>query len=179
MSLLNATNQLFRNIDRGQYKIVVLIDLHKAFDTVNHNILLCKLWHYGIRGTELRWFKSYLSHRHQYLICSHASDSTLVTNSIPQGSSLGPLLFLVYINNLPNVVHYSQTGMYADDTGLYTAGLSLLEMETSLNKDLSRFCSWLHANKLSINAVKSKFMLISSLHSVNKFCKQIFQMFPN
>ena len=168
-SLLNATNQLFLNIDRGQYNVAVFIDLRKAFDTVNHNILLCKLWHYGIRGTELRWFKSYLSHRHQYCsVSGHASDFTLVTNGIPQGSSLGPLLFLVYVNDLPNAVHYSQTGMYADDTGLYAAGFSISEIETSLNKDLSRLCLWLHANKLSINSVKSKFMLIASPHSVSK-----------
>ena len=76
-SLLNATNQLFLNIDRGQYNVAVFIDLRKAFDTVNHNILLCKLWHYGIRGTELRWFKSYLSHRHQYCsVSGHASEFT-------------------------------------------------------------------------------------------------------
>ena len=103
-SLLNTTNQLFLNIDRGQYNTAVFIDLRKAFDTVSHNILLCKLWHYGIRGTELR--------------C----------------------------------------------TGLYAAGFSISEIETSLNKDLSRLCLWLHANKLSINAVKSKFMLIASPH---------------
>ena len=168
-SLLNTTNQLFLNIDRGQYNIAVFIDLRKAFDRVNHNILLCKLWHYGIRGTELRWFKSYLSRRHQYCsISGHASKSTLVTNGIPQGSGLGPLLFLVYVNDLSNAVHYSQTGIYADDTGLYATGFSILEIEASLNKDLSRLCSWLHANKLSINAVKSKFMLIASPHSVSK-----------
>ena len=142
---------------------------HKAFDTVNHNILLCKLWHYGIRGTELRWLKSYLSHRHQYCsISDHASDSTPVTNGIPQGSSLGRLLFLVYVKDLPSAVHYNQTGMYADDTGLYAAGSSLSEIEPSLNKDLSRLCLWLHANKLSINAVESKFMLTASPQSVSK-----------
>ena len=171
-SLLNTTNQLFLNIDRGQYNIAVFIDLRKAFDTVNHNILLCKLRHYGIRGTELRWFKSYLSHRHQYCSMSgHASDSTLVTNGIPQGSSLGPPLFLVYVNDLPSAVHYSQTGIYADDTGLYATGLSLSEIETSLSKDLSRFCLWLHANKLGINPVKIKFMLIASPRSVSKLAE--------
>ena len=147
-SLLNTTNQLFLNIDRGQYNIGAFVDLRKAFDTVNHSILLCKLWHYGITGKELRWFKSYLSHRHQYCsISGRASDSTLVTKGMPQGSSLGPLLLLAYVNDLLNAVHYSQTGMYADDTGLYATRLSLSEVETSLNKDLSRLCLWLHSNK--------------------------------
>ena len=110
-----------------------------------------------------------LSHRNQYCsISGHDSDSTLVTNGIPQGSSLSPLLFLVYVNDLPSAVHYSQTGMYADDTGIYTTGFSISEIETSLNKDLSRLCLWLHANKLSISAVKSKFMLTASPRSVSK-----------
>ena len=77
----------------------------------------------------------------------YVSDSTLVTNGIPQGSSLGSLLFLVYINDLPNTVHYSQTGMYTDDTGPYATGLSISEIETSLNKPFSRLCLWPHANK--------------------------------
>ena len=81
---------------------------------------------------------------------------------------MGPLLFLVYVNDLPNAVHYSQTGMYADDTGLYAAGCSISEIKTSLNKDLSRLCLWLHANKLIINAVKSKFMFIASPCGLSK-----------
>ena len=89
----------------------------------------------------MRWFKSYLSHGHHYCsISGHDSDSTLVTNGIPHAFSLGPLLFLVYVDDLPSAVYYSQTSMYADDTGLCATGLSISKIKTSLNKDLSRFC---------------------------------------
>ena len=126
------------NIDRGQYNLAVFIDLRKAFDTVNHDILLCKLYHYGIKSTELKWFKSYLSNRRQYCsISGHDSNFSHVTTGIPQGSSLGPLLFLVYVNDLPNTVHDSLTGMYADDTGLYSTGPSISAMEETTNKDIN------------------------------------------
>ena len=92
--LLNTTNELCLNIDRAQYNLMVFIDLYKAFDTVNHDIPLCKLYHYGIKNTELKWFKSYLSNKRQYCsISSHDSNFSHVTTGIPQGTSLGPLLF--------------------------------------------------------------------------------------
>ena len=110
-SLLNTTNQLCLNIDRGKYNLAVFIDLRKAFDTVNHDILLCKLYRYGIKNTELKWFKSYLSNSRQYCsISGHDSNFSDVTTDIPQGLSLGPLLFLVYVNDLPNKIpHYVRT----------------------------------------------------------------------
>ena len=92
----------------------------------------------------------------------------LLNISTPQGSSLGPLLFLVYVNDIPNAVHDSLTGMYADDTGLYSMGPSISAMEETMNRDLSKLCCWLLANKLSINAVKSKFMVIASPHNMSK-----------
>ena len=168
-SLLNTTNQLCLNIDRDQYNLAVFIDLRKAFDTVNHDILLCKLYHYGIKSTELKWFKSYISNRRQYCsISGHDLNFSHVTTGIPQGSSLGPLLFLVYVNDLPNAVHDSLTDMYADDTGLYSTGPSISAMEETMNRDLSKMYCWLLANKLSINAVKSNFMIITSPYNMSK-----------
>ena len=140
-SLLNTTNQLCINIDRGKYNLAVFIDLRKAFDTVNHGILLCKLYHYGIENTELKWLKFYLSNRRQYcLISGHDSNFSHVTTGIPQGSILGPLLFSVDANDLPNDVHDSLTGMYADDTGLYSTGPSISAVEETMNRDLSKLC---------------------------------------
>ena len=91
-----------------------------------------------------------------------------VTTGIPQGSNLGPLLFLVDVNDLPNAVHDSLTAMYADDTGLYSTGPSISAMEETMNRDFPKLCFWLLANKLNINAVKSKFMVIASPHNMSK-----------
>ena len=118
-ALLNTTNEQFVRIDKGKYNLVVFIDLRKAFDTVNNEILLFKLSHYGVIGIELRWFKSYLSDRQQYCSLSDSnSDLALVTCGIPQRSCLGPLLFLIYINDIHCATQNSKTEiyMYTDDT---------------------------------------------------------------
>ena len=168
-SLLNTTNQLCLNIDRSQYNIVVFIDLHKAIDTVNSDILLCKLYHYGIKNTEMKWFKSYLSNRRQCCsIPGHDSKFSCVTTGILQGSSLSPLLFLVYVNDLPNAVRDSLTGMYANDTSLYSTGPSISAMEETMYRDLLKLFFWLLANKLSTNTVKIKFMVIAPPYNMSK-----------
>ena len=96
---------------------VVFLDLKKAFDTVDHNILISNLSAYGIRGTSIEWFKSYLSERkHKYFLNGSLSSNRVLSCGIPQGTILGPLLFLLYINDLPNCLMHSQARIYADDT---------------------------------------------------------------
>ena len=118
-ALLEATDSWSLNIDRGFVNAVVFLDLEKAFDTVNHNILLSKLQFYGVRGPTLKWFCSYLKNRTQTcLINCNKTSERLLRCDVPQGTILGPLLFQLYINGLPNCLHYSQPRMYADDTSI-------------------------------------------------------------
>jgi len=162
-ALLEATDSWAMNIDRGLVNTVVFLDLKKAFDTVDHNILLKKLQYYGIRSSCHEWFTSYLNNRTQtcQINCS-VSTSKLVKCGVPHGTILGPLLFLLYINDLPNCLYFSQPRMYADDTSLTFSSADLNCISDGLNYDLDGVFIWLSANKLTLNLTKTEFMLVAS-----------------
>lgn len=169
VALLDATTEWLKNMDQGRLNSVVFLDLAKAFDTVNHDILLDKLRYYGISPQSLTWFKSYLCNRFQ--ICKVngcLSSSRVIKCGVPQGSILGPLMFLVYINDLPRCMQHSTVRMYADDTNITTTGASLQEIAYLANQDLKNVNEWLKANKLNINATKTEHMFIGSDHSLAK-----------
>ena len=143
----------------------IYIDLSKAFDTLNYDILMSKLENYGITGKENDLLRSYLTGRSQYVeVNGHQSSHLEMSTGIPQGSVLGPLLFLIYINDLPNASNIFDMLMYADDTTLFCNMTDTIKVDV-INEELSKICDWLGANKLSLNIVKTKYILY---HSINK-----------
>ena len=114
-----------------------------------------KLDHYGIRGTALQWFHSYLSNRKQFV--SHNGESSKLQSincGVPQGSVLGPLLFLLYINDLPNFSNILQFYLFADDTNIYYEADTLVNLELTINRELKKLHTWLIVNRLSLNIDK-------------------------
>ena len=164
-ALINLTELIRSNIDKGLYSCGVFIDLQKAFDTVDHEILLSKLHHYGVRGISNQWFRSYLTNRKQFVsIAGIDSMKRTVNHGVPQGSVLGPILFLIYINDLHHALQNCQTNLFADDTCLLSSDSNLQSLETKVNSDLSRLSSWLRANKISLNVMKTEVLLFRSKH---------------
>lgn len=161
-ALLEYTDKAYKTLDAGDSFLTVFIDFSKAFDTVNHSILLKKLHHIGFRGNSYNWFQSYLSNRKQYVtIHDSTSDYRDVTIGVPQGSTLGPLLFIIYINDLCNCLLYLDALHFADDTTLFIGGSNLRLIETMTNDDLTRLTDWLCVNRLSLNLDKTKYMLMT------------------
>ena len=149
-SLIEITEKIKESIDKGLYGCGIFIDLKKAFDTVNHNILLTKLEHYGVRGSVLKWFESYLTNRKQFVFYNGvSSDIASISCGVPQGSVLGPLLFLIYVNDLPNVSDKLMFFLFADDTNIYYESDNLLELEKTVNKELKLLSLWLNLNRLA------------------------------
>ena len=127
----------------------IFLDFKKAFDTVSHEILLKKMEHYGFRGIINQWFKSYLSERKQYVyINSNNSDLKKIKHGVPQGSVLGPLLFLLFINDLANSVIFSKTFIFADDTALIYGHKDPKKIKKCLNIDLKFLVKWLNHVRL-------------------------------
>ena len=149
-----------KNLDEKNITCALYVDLSKAFDTVNHAILLKKLAHHGIRGVPLNLFKSYLSNRKQYTFVNGSkSRELLIDIGVPQGSVLGPLLFLLYINDLP-FASLLLTKLFADDTCLIFSAKTIEELQIVINREMRKIESWMSCNKLSINYKKTKYMLL-------------------
>ena len=159
-ALLNLTEMIRGALDNSNFGCGIFIDLQKAFDTVDHQILLKKLEYYGIRGLANKWFQSYLSNRQQF-VCVNGfnSEKQVMKYGVPQGSVLGPLLFLIYINDLHKAIKHSTVHHFADDTNLLVIGKTLKKIQKQMNIDLKLLCKWLRANKISLNASKTELII--------------------
>ena len=159
-ALLKFVQDVNDNFDKNKYTVAVFIDLTKAFDTVNHKILISKLEKYGIKGTYLKLFSNYLSTRKQFVSDKNCNTSfRYVECGVPQGSILGPLLFLLYINDMPHCSETLKFILFADDTTLYFASENINSLFKILNSELRKLDEWFRANKLSLNVKKTKYSL--------------------
>ena len=156
-SITNLTDDIYNSINNGKVTLAAFIDLKNAFDTVNHEISLKKLEKMGIRDNNLNWIKSYLKDRFQRTICNgNLSGLDNFKCGVPQGSILGPLFFLVYINDIGNIMNDVKYQLYADDTVLYCDGNNYEACVKELQVTLDKFISWCSKNALTINTKKIK-----------------------
>lgn len=154
---------VYTNINRGEPTLCIFFDLKKAFDTIDHTILLTKLKYMGLQDSALSLLTNYLSNRLQAtIINSTTSSNSTMSCGVPQGSTLGPLLFILYINDLPNYIKEVNVKLYADDTVFYINAANIEKANTTMSLAAAKFSEWCSYNKLTINASKSKCMLFSS-----------------
>ena len=165
-AIIELTDKLAKAFENKHIVIGLFLDLSKAFDCMSHSILLKKLHFYGIRGCALQWFESYLCNREQYVsIDKHDSGSKSVTVGVPQGSNLGPLLFLLYVNDLQHISDVLSIILFADDTSVFLSGNDPLELNEIFNLELKKMQSWFTANKLYINQDKTCYMIFKNRNS--------------
>ena len=166
MALLNAYDKVARDLDQGLHTMGIFLDLSKAFDTIDHRILLAKLHHYGVRGSAFEWFKSYLSNRTQFVSFNEFNSSYRnIDCGVPQGSVLGPLLFIIFLNDIAFSSDKFSFVTYADDTNVIVSHANLSDLITIVNQELSNLSVWFKANKLSLNIDKTYYMIFKNRHS--------------
>ena len=167
-----ATTLLISNIvdafEKKQSVLGIFLDISKAFDTLDHTILLHKLNNYGVRGASLNWFESYLSNRSQIVQYAGvtSSNEANISSSVPQGSILAPLLFIIYVNNFNNCLEFSSNISFADDTNVFVVDNQLQTLYEKGNQELKNIDNWMIANKLSINTNKTNCILFQTPKSL-------------
>ena len=159
-AIITLVDRITNSLDKGDIVISIFLDLKKAFDTVDHPTLLNKLYAYGIRGNAFNWFKSYLSERSQYVVYdSKQSKTQTVQCGVPQGSIFDPLLFIIYMNDICNASELLFSILYADDTSVQISGNDITYLVSSMNAELELLSKWFKANKLSLNAQKTFYLV--------------------
>ena len=162
------TDYIRLGIDQVLLTGAVFLDLPKAFDTVDHTAILQKLGTYNVRGTELAWFRTYLHSRTQVVtVENEQSERGQITSGVPQGSIIGPLLFVLLMNDLPDCLTTCKTLMYADDTVIYCSSKSVQHIETVLTRELGLINNWLKNNSLFLNKTKTECVLFGSRQRIS------------
>ena len=165
MAVLDVINDLTKTIDDGMFNVGIFMDLSKAFDTIDHTILLHKLYNYGFRGVSHNWFSNYLSNRKQYVSYNGTASPKVNTScGVPQGSLPGPLLFILYMNDIQHTSKLLSFTLFADDTTILYSHKNLTSLCDTLNVELREVCNWFKANKLSLNAKKTNLMYLGTSH---------------
>ena len=160
-ALAHFTDNILQNMDAGSFVGAVFLDLSKAFDTVDHHLLLRKLMNIGLTSSTTQWFRSYLTNRSQITSVGDAlSSATKMPVGVPQGSLLGPLLFLIYVNDLPDCHLASDIILYSDDTVVYYSSKSVSDLEHHINADLRTVSEWFSRNLLTLNISKCNFVIL-------------------
>ena len=168
MALMDLIENICESIDKKKYVMGIFIDLKKAFDTIDHNILLNKLYHYGIRGISNDWIESYLENRKQFVQYDDAiSVCKEILCGVPQGSILGPKLFILYINDICNISEIMKFVLFADDTNILCKHENYVSLCELVNVELSKLSKWFSINKLSLNVKKTSYMVFGNRHVNN------------
>ena len=167
-SLIGTTDYWYEFIDSKKLNLTVLLDLRKAFDTVDHEIMIKKLWKYGMRGNTGSWFQSYIDQRKQY--CSgngQRSMASEVTCGIPQGSCFGPLLFIICLNDFEKCLRFSKASVYVDDTTVTITSNDIEEILDEAQPELFNLSEWIKISKLSPNPAKTEYIIIGHSRKLN------------
>ena len=163
LALIDLTEEIAKAVDGKGFALSIFLDLKRAFDTINYDVLICKLEKYGIRGQVLSWLRSYVTDRQQYVqLNNEVSHCRTISCGLPQGSVLAPLLFILYINDLCKLSSIFKCIVFADDTSIVFSGTDLHSLLDTASKELTLVQAWFHANRLSLNLDKTKFMISSN-----------------
>lgn len=166
---MELTEEITNAIDKKHYLVSIFVALQKAFDTLDHKILLHKLYKYGIRGVAHQWVTSYLKNRSQFVeIANIKSNNCNITCGVPQGSVLGPILFLLYVNDIVSVSQLLRCILFADDTTLFYSGKNIKDVLQIVENEFQKIMKWFNANTLSLNISKTKFMIFCSKKNMLK-----------
>ena len=177
MAIIELVDKVTSAVEKNESTLGIFLDLSKAFDTIDHDILLYKLEYYGFRGIVLNWFKSYLENRKQFVrYQSCDSEYKNIKCGVPQGSILGPLLFILYVNDITTTTSLLDVILFADDTTLLYSHPDIPSKINLINNELRETSNWFKGNKLSVNASKTNYMMLGTSHmtykyiDVNKYC---------